>query len=125
MEGEDKEYPGGPEDHNSWIKGDMVRRQRISVAALWKWSDEVLWMFLSVNAEVERSTVIKDVEAQASRLKDGKLEGLRLPKGAKVRTIDPDVLVDGKIQPLSEVVTQWGVERREYIARREAEREDV
>ncbi|PLB49648.1 phosphoribosyl-aminoimidazole-succinocarboxamide synthase [Aspergillus steynii IBT 23096] len=107
------------------VIGDMVRRQRISLAALWKWSDEVLWMFLSVNAEVERSTVIKDVEAHAKRVKENKPEGLRLPKGAKVRTIDPDVLVEGKIQPLSEVVPEWGVERQEYIARREAEREDV
>ncbi len=45
-------------------------------------------------------------------------KGLRLPSDAKVRTLDPDMVVDGSLVPLSQVSTVWKKERLAYIAER-------
>lgn len=45
-------------------------------------------------------------------------KGLRLPWDSKVRTLDPDMVVDGALAPLSQVSAVWNKEMLAYIAER-------
>ncbi|KAI1086027.1 hypothetical protein F5B19DRAFT_201394 [Rostrohypoxylon terebratum] len=85
---------------------------------LWKLSDEEFW------AEMRKVVDSKGQEAM-DRLESEDLpngEDLPLPRGAKVRTIDPDVyeVLSGKVIPLSTLRPEYANEREQYIIARRA-----
>ncbi|KAM7212949.1 hypothetical protein V8F06_011653 [Rhypophila decipiens] len=98
---------------------DAVQKGTLDKDDLWRLSDEEFWERLGqVTDDAGRSVMV--------RLE---LEGLRqvggLPRGTKVRTLDPDVLVRDEqglvvgYKPLSTVYPAWGVERKHYINARQ------
>jgi hypothetical protein len=90
--------------------------------ALWNLSDEDFWALLRRQATPEILVEMDKMETQGLPNE----EELRLPRDAKIRTIDPDVCQGGSQKdplPLSVVLPEWGVERREYILSRESTRE--
>ncbi|KAI9043575.1 uncharacterized protein KD926_003345 [Aspergillus affinis] len=112
------------------VIGDLVRREILDPDLLYKYPDAQFWKYLAEAAEKDGSTVIADIEAEARTYIDQnpglappRSETLGLPTGAKVRTLDPDVALEGQPpRPLSAIVPEWDVERREYLERREAQR---
>ncbi|KAH6679462.1 HD domain-containing protein [Halenospora varia] len=101
--------------------GDIVTRGDVHDDELWILSDEEFWERLRGVAEAEELAAMQRLETEGLPTE----ENLRLPQGAKVRTIDPDVYIHGteKPLPLSTVAPEWAVERKEYIASRQAQRE--
>jgi HD superfamily phosphohydrolase len=100
---------------------DLVYSGRVEEEALWKLSDQDFWALL-------REQASPGILAEMDRMESEGLpdeEGLRLPRDAKIRTIDPDVFQGelGGPLPLSVVLPEWGVERREYVLGRESTRE--
>ncbi|KAI1207585.1 uncharacterized protein F4807DRAFT_171905 [Annulohypoxylon truncatum] len=95
------------------IRGGGVREED-----LWRLSDDEFW------AEMRKVVDSKGQEAmdrlESEDLPDGK--DLPLPRGAKVRTIDPDVydLSSGKAVPLSTLRPEYSTEREQYIVARRA-----
>lgn len=103
-----------------------LRNQVAWKQSLWTLPEKDLWLRVSFPPYYEaelRTKVRSDLKDQAEKLNKADPERLRLPKDAKVRTIDPEVLVGGKVQQLNEILPEWGVQMSEYLARREAERE--
>ncbi|KAK1143682.1 hypothetical protein N8T08_006082 [Aspergillus melleus] len=113
------------------VIGDLVRRKILDRDLLYKYPDVEFWRYLAATAEKVGSTVIADIEAEARAyinqnpdLTPPRSDTLLLPTGAKVRTIDPDVVLQGQApRPLSVIIPKWGVERRKYVELREAQRE--
>ncbi|KAI2465375.1 hypothetical protein F4781DRAFT_409722 [Annulohypoxylon bovei var. microspora] len=97
----------------SSIRGGGVREED-----LWRLSDEEFW------AEMRKVVDSRGQEAmdrlESEDLPDGK--DLPLPRGAKIRTIDPDVYdpSSGKTVPLSTLRPKYGTEREQYILARKA-----
>ncbi|KAJ5928694.1 hypothetical protein N7466_007650 [Penicillium verhagenii] len=100
---------------------DLVHSGRVKEEALWKLSDEDFWTLLRQQATPEILSEMNAMESQG--LPDE--EELRLPRDAKIRTIDPDIYQGPQNDPLplSVVLPEWDIERREYILSRESERE--
>jgi hypothetical protein len=103
------------------VIGDMVRSDIISEDQLWKLCDAEFWATLRARASPEELEELDHLERGPPDE-----NGLPLPRGAKIRTIDPDVVLPGSelAQPLSQVCPEWKNERLAYIAQREAQRSD-
>lgn len=100
--------------------GDIVRRGAVKEEVLWTLSDQDFWELLRSVADPNELEKLKRLESEALPKEDT----LQLPRGAKIRTIDPDVWVrdTDKPSPLSVVSPEWADERKEYICSREATR---
>lgn len=100
---------------------DLVSCGRVKEEALWSLSDEDFWALLREQATPEILIEMDALETDGLPNEDK----LRLPRGAKIRTIDPDIFQGEQncALPLSVVLPEWGVERQEYILSREATRE--
>ena len=105
--------------------GSIIRQSvhsgRVAEETLWSLSDEDFWELLR-----ERAT--PELLIEIDQLENGGLpneENLRLPRDAKIRTIDPDIWQKGQDRalPLSVISPDWGFERQEYIRTRELTRE--
>jgi len=99
------------------VIGDAVHRGSIQEEDLWRLSDEEFWEKLRGVATPDELRAMKEVESGLPQ--DG---NLALPKGTKVRTIDPDIWLpnaDAPV-PLSTLKPEWSRERLEYIASRQA-----
>lgn len=98
------------------IIGELVKAGSVDEKMLWQMSDIEFWGLLRQTANPEQLCVIKKLEDEG--IPDE--EGLRRPKGTKVRTLDPDVWQVGENEPapLSMVLPIWASERLEYIASR-------
>ncbi|KAI9151948.1 putative protein YdhJ [Paramyrothecium foliicola] len=99
-----------------------VRSGRIQEETLWQLSDREFWAQLRSVAEPAELAIIQRLESQ-KELDD---TGLRLPKAAKVRTLDPDVVAQDTNNlpvPLSSLSLAWSKERQDYIDARQALRE--
>ncbi|KAJ5797729.1 uncharacterized protein N7503_007025 [Penicillium pulvis] len=100
---------------------DLASSGHVDDDALWSLSDEDFWALL-------RRSATPEVLAEMDRLETEGLpdeKNLRLPAAAKIRTIDPDICqsMEKEPLPLSVVLPEWGVERREYVCSRELTRE--
>lgn len=95
------------------IRGGSVREDE-----LWTLSDEAFWARMREAADREGQAAMDRLESEG--LPDEK--GLPLPRGAKVRTIDPDVAVPPSEQavPLSVLLPDYAREKEEYIRVRRA-----
>lgn len=95
--------------------GAVVSSGRLPDDVLWTMSDKEFWVALRSAANPEEQETMDEIEAEATLECPGKI-----PPQTKVRTIDPDVLVDGGLKPLTEVCPEYKRERDEYIASRNA-----
>ncbi|KAL2802850.1 hypothetical protein BJX63DRAFT_97861 [Aspergillus granulosus] len=101
------------------VIGNVIRQGLIQEEALWALSDQEFWDRMKSVASDEDRGVLDRLEREG--IPDE--EGLPLPPGTKIRTIDPDISVsDGEVRPLSRVLTAWGAEREEYLRAREKTR---
>jgi HD superfamily phosphohydrolase len=100
--------------------GEMVRRGVVKEEALWSLSDEEFWELLRSAADPNGLEAMKRLESEGLPKEDD----LGLPQGAKVRTLDPDILLSTMQEslPLSIVRPEWALERQDYISSREVER---
>ncbi|KAJ5115900.1 hypothetical protein N7456_000248 [Penicillium angulare] len=101
---------------------ELVESGRIKEEVLWILSDDDFWALLRQKATPDILHELDRLETE--RLPDEKQ--LRLPRGTKIRTIDPDIWSVGsqdKPLPLSVVLPEWGLERQQYIDNRESTRE--
>ncbi|KAI1097558.1 hypothetical protein F4804DRAFT_327276 [Jackrogersella minutella] len=85
---------------------------------LWKLSDDDFWAAMRKVLDSEARGAMDRLESEGLP-SDGNLP---LPRGAKVRTIDPDVYdpSTGKAVPLSALYPQYAAEREQYILKRKA-----
>ncbi|KAL4797551.1 hypothetical protein BDV19DRAFT_359075 [Aspergillus venezuelensis] len=92
---------------------ELVEAGTVDDKVLWQVSDEDFWALLRRVANPEQLESIKRLEEEG--IPEDK--GLRLPHGAKIRTLDPDIWREGETQPasLSIVLPSWGSERQQYI----------
>ncbi|KAE8378570.1 phosphoribosylamidoimidazole-succinocarboxamidesynthase [Aspergillus bertholletiae] len=97
--------------------GDLVQRGALKEEVLWSLSDREFWDLLKSKVDAEGLEVIKHIESGPHAE-----DSLRLPRGTKIRTIDPDMLLPDAEQPspLSSVKPGWAEERQEYIKSRQA-----
>lgn len=95
----------------------LVQEGRMDEDDLWL-DDETFWAHMREAAHDEGK---KEMDALNTLPAE---DGLRLPPGSKVRTLDPDIVVDGKLLPLTEVSSTWKEERMAYIANRRALMDD-
>lgn len=100
--------------------GDIVRRGAVKEEVLWNLSDTEFWELLRGAADPTELKTMKLLESEGLPKEDG----LQLPQGAKIRTIDPEVWARTEEEPLplSVVSPEWALERQEYISSREATR---
>jgi HD superfamily phosphohydrolase len=100
--------------------GEMIRRGGVKEEALWSLSDREFWELLRSAADPSGLETMKRLESEGLPKEDG----LRLPQGAKVRTLDPDIWLQSteKPLPLSIVRPEWAQELQDYIFSREAMR---
>lgn len=97
--------------------GAMVRRGELSEDELWcAGGDREFWEAMRKTADEEGKEVMRRLEEE--RLPDE--EGLGLPRAAKVRTIDPDIVVGEGLAPLSGVKVDWREELDAYRRSRQA-----
>ncbi|KAI0514700.1 hypothetical protein F5B22DRAFT_647457 [Xylaria bambusicola] len=98
------------------VIGELVEAGSVDDEMLWQVSDAEFWTLLRQAANPEQLRAIKRLEDEGIPEDDG----LRLPQGAKIRTLDPDVWQGGEEQPapLSMVLPTWGSERLQYIRSR-------
>ncbi|KAL2840655.1 hypothetical protein BJY01DRAFT_218186 [Aspergillus pseudoustus] len=106
------------------VIGNVVRGGLVEEEALWRLSDREFWDAMKGVASEGDRAVLERLEREG--IPDE--EGLALPVGAKIRTIDPDVYVsdpdgdgDAGVKPLSSVLTVWATEREGYVRKRESE----
>jgi HD superfamily phosphohydrolase len=90
------------------IRGGSVREEE-----LWSLSDEDFWARMRQAVDAQGQEVMDKLESGG--LPDEK--GLPLPRGAKVRTIDPDIYVASseQISPLSVLLPDYAKEKEEYV----------
>lgn len=99
--------------------GTMVRGGRLTEDELWcAGGDRAFWEDMRQKTDEEGKEAMRRLEEE--RLPDE--EGLGLPRAAKVRTIDPDIIVGEALKPLSEVKGEWKEELAEYRRSRQAMR---
>lgn len=98
------------------VIGEMVEVGSMDDKILWQVSDAEFWTLLRQAANPEQLRAIERLEEEGIPEDNG----LRLPKCAKIRTLDPDVWQGGSKQPapLSIVLPMWGLERLQYIVSR-------
>ncbi|KAL4967871.1 uncharacterized protein BDV14DRAFT_168536 [Aspergillus stella-maris] len=95
---------------------ELVEAGSVDDKVLWQVSDGEFWALLRRAANPEQLRAIERLEGEGIP----KENGLRLPHGAKIRTLDPDVWQGKEKQPapLSVVLPTWGLERHQYILSR-------
>ncbi|KAJ5289068.1 hypothetical protein N7478_002098 [Penicillium angulare] len=102
---------------------ELVESGRVKEEVLWILSDDDFWALLREKATPDILRELERLETES--LPDEKQ--LRLPRGTKIRTIDPEICLVGSSQdkplPLSVVLPEWGLERQQYIDSRESTRE--
>ncbi|KAF7591835.1 hypothetical protein BBP40_001032 [Aspergillus hancockii] len=100
-----------------YLIGDLVQQGIVKEEVLWSLSDREFWELLKNTVGPEGLAIIEQIEA-GPYAKDV----LSLPRGTKIRTIDPDVLLPDAEQPspLSILKPEWARERQEYIQARQA-----
>ncbi|KAI1827145.1 hypothetical protein F4861DRAFT_494196 [Xylaria intraflava] len=98
------------------VIGELVEAGSVDDKVLWQVSDAEFWALLRQAANPEQLRSIERLEREGLPEKNG----LELPHGAKIRTLDPDVWQGGEKQPaaLSIVLPTWGSERLQYILSR-------
>ncbi|KAE8159180.1 hypothetical protein BDV40DRAFT_273820 [Aspergillus tamarii] len=97
--------------------GDLVQRGLLKEEVLWSLSDREFWELLKSKVDTKGLETMEHIEA-GPHAEDSH----RLPRGTKIRTIDPDMLLPGAEQPspLSSVRPEWAKERQEFIQARQA-----
>ncbi|EIT81211.1 phosphoribosylamidoimidazole-succinocarboxamidesynthase [Aspergillus oryzae 100-8] len=92
--------------------GDLVQQGSLKEEVLWNLSDREFWELLKSKVDSKGLETIKHIEA-GPHAEDYH----RLPRGTKIRTIDPDLLLPGAGQPspLSFVKPEWAKERQDFI----------
>ncbi|KAI0191313.1 hypothetical protein F4808DRAFT_443991 [Astrocystis sublimbata] len=103
------------------VIGELVEAGSVDEAMLWQVSDAQFWTLLRQAANPEQLRAIDRLEDEG--LPDD--NGLRLPRGAKIRTLDPEVWQGAgkQLMPLSVVLPMWGHEIQQYIFSRRQHRE--
>lgn len=97
--------------------GAMVRGGQIAEDELWcAGGDAEFWQTLGRKTDEAGRAVMRRLEEE--NLPDE--EGLGLPRAAKTRTIDPDIVVGEALAPLSEVDGAWKEELEAYRRSRQA-----
>lgn len=96
----------------------LVGNGSVGEQELWKLSDDEFWAEMREAAGAEEHKAMDRLETEG--LPDEK--GLPLPRGAKVRTLDPDIAVTSSDQhsPLSVVLSGYAKEQQDYIRVRRA-----
>lgn len=96
----------------------LIRNGTVREEELWSLSDDDFWARMRQSADADGQKAMDRLESEG--LPDEK--GLPLPRGAKVRTIDPDIVssVAEQPQPLSVILPEYDVEKQEYIKMRRA-----
>lgn len=99
---------------------EILDRGGIKEESLWEMSDQEFWESLRTVADPTSLEIMKRLESEGLPKEDG----LHLPQGAKIRTLDPDVLSQTTKDPLplSVLSPNWALERQDYIRSREAMR---
>ncbi|KAE8151917.1 phosphoribosylamidoimidazole-succinocarboxamidesynthase [Aspergillus avenaceus] len=92
--------------------GDLVHREVFKEEVLWTLSDRDFWELLKCKVDSDGLRVIEAIESGPSKESE-----TDLPRGSKIRTIDPDIVLPGATEPsaLSVLKTEWAGERQEYI----------
>lgn len=91
----------------------LVQQGRMAEEELWL-DDESFWAHMRAAADEDGRREMDALYALPEE------EGLRLAPDSKVRTLDPDLVVDGALVPLTQVSPEWKEERLAYIASRHA-----
>ncbi|KAL4876128.1 hypothetical protein BJY04DRAFT_200441 [Aspergillus karnatakaensis] len=117
----DKEVWSNPAHGDMYQRTGRVIRELVEAGSvddkvLWQVSDAEFWALLRKAACPEQLSALKRLEEEGLP----RINGLQLPVGAKIRTLDPDVWQGGDEHPvpLSVVLPTWGLEREEYILSR-------
>ncbi|KAI1494509.1 hypothetical protein F5X96DRAFT_676458 [Biscogniauxia mediterranea] len=95
-----------------------IRSGRVQEEELWSLSDEEFWAKMRKVLDARGREAMERLETEGfPEDKD-----LPLPRGAKVRTIDPDVYVQSSdtVAPLSVLYPEYAAEREKYITTRKA-----
>ncbi|KAB8277782.1 phosphoribosylamidoimidazole-succinocarboxamidesynthase [Aspergillus minisclerotigenes] len=97
--------------------GGLVQQGSLKEEVLWNLSDREFWELLKSKVDSKGLETIEHIEA-GPHAEDYH----RLPRGTKIRTIDPDLLLPGAGQPspLSSVKPEWAKERQDFIQARQA-----
>lgn len=92
-----------------------LRVGAIDTADIWG-TDEPLWAKLHASGDAELQAWLRLVSPQTRFVWDEDEPTFRV--STKLRAIDPDVVVDGQLRPLSQLDAEFGRYRREYLARK-------
>ncbi|BEI80062.1 hypothetical protein CcaverHIS002_0105910 [Cutaneotrichosporon cavernicola] len=90
---------------------NLVADGRLAEADLWL-DDEAFWASMRAACDDDGR---REMDALYTIPEE---KGLRLSSDCKIRTLDPDMVVDGTLAPLSQVNPVWNKERLAYIAGR-------
>ena len=82
------------------------------------WGTDVkVWRKMKASADPEMKALLASIQASTRFVWDEDRPDFRV--STKLRTIDPDVVSDGALTPLSELDPEYGRRRREYLARKQ------
>ncbi|KAI1762974.1 hypothetical protein GGR53DRAFT_532062 [Hypoxylon sp. FL1150] len=120
----DRDVWGSPAHGDLYLRTAQLMRAAIRGGGgvpeeeLWRLSDEEFWSRMREVLDDAGREAMKRLESEG--LPDDK--DLPLPRGAKIRTIDPDVYdaASDKAVPLSVVYPEYGREREQYLIARRA-----
>jgi HD superfamily phosphohydrolase len=90
-----------------------LRKGIISDADIWG-TDAQCWARLNANADPELHELLRPIDPSTQFVWDESAPDFRL--STKLRTIDPDVLVDGQVKPLSALDPGFACYRAEYLS---------
>ncbi|OTB03259.1 hypothetical protein M426DRAFT_12843 [Hypoxylon sp. CI-4A] len=95
-----------------------IRSGRIHEEELWRLSDDEFWAKMREVLDDDARRKMHELESEP--FPDA--ENLPLPRGAKIRTIDPDIYVEtgNEVVPLSVLYPEYATERAQYIIKRQA-----
>ncbi|KAI5928323.1 hypothetical protein F4810DRAFT_189833 [Camillea tinctor] len=119
----DRDVWGNPQHGSLYTKTaelmrSSIRSGRVQEEELWSLSDEEFWEKMRRVLDANGQEAMKRLESEGFPQD----KNLPLPRGAKVRTIDPDVYVESsnKAAPLSELYPEYASEREKYVIARKA-----
>ncbi|KAH7345797.1 hypothetical protein BKA66DRAFT_543594 [Pyrenochaeta sp. MPI-SDFR-AT-0127] len=117
----DKDFRSNPaivdmSERTGRVIGELANAGSLDDKILWQMSDAEFWIWLRQVANPKQLHAIKRLEDEGIPEENG----LRLPQGTKIRTLDPDIWQGGESQPapLSTALPMWGSERMQYILSR-------
>ncbi|GAB1316875.1 Putative hd domain-containing protein [Madurella fahalii] len=109
--------------------GAAVRNGVIAEATLWSMSDGNFWEALRSVTDDAGREIMRSLEKEGTAQENEEgVCGLGLPRGTKIRTLDPDVYVSRPVKseesppvckPLSEWSPAWAAEREKYVLARQ------